>query len=134
MKKYIFLLISTIYFTISYSQTFTMTNPNGNTLDTVTNTTAEGPTVDLKGKVDAVGFGIELVSIDGTFAGKVYLQAATRSGQWLKPYLDSVVYDVNNAKIGFQRTSPGYRYFRLLVAPTTTNNTSYRATGYIRNN
>lgn len=134
MKKWIFIwLLLGFAFTVN-AQQGDMTNPNGLTIDTFTNTTAEGPYARIPGSdIKAVGFTIDLTSIDGTVAGKIYLQGATKSGKWAYPYLDSITLapgsnvwqmDINGP--------PGFQYIRMLVVPTGTQNTAYQATYYIR--
>lgn len=108
-----------------------LTNPNGLTIDTATNAAAEGPATRLAGYVKVVGFGLETTKISGTVAGKVYLQGATRSGHWLLPYLDSLTLEDASKNYRFEKTDPGFQYYRLTLV-LSGGNASYRGTLYAR--
>jgi hypothetical protein len=137
MKKFLSVLvlsIATLFVApvIVQAQQLEMSNPNGSTIDTFANTTAEGPSVRIPGSVKTASFVIELTSISGTVGGKIYLQGASRSGQWSFPYLDSVTLAAGSNNWQMSKIDPAFQYYRIWVVPTGTQSTSYRATAYIR--
>lgn len=133
MKLLICLLISVSAFILPmHAQQISMTNPNGSATDTITNTTAEGPTVRIADKVKAVSFTLEVTAGTGTVAGKVYLRGGTRSGVYGNNPLDSVTLTTGSQNIVFRVIDPAYQYYQLYVVPTGTQSTFYRAVAYIR--
>lgn len=112
-----------------------MTNPNGSAVDTITNTTAEGCYVQLKGNgIQGASFTIDLTTLTGTVAGKVYLASGARSGSRGINYLDSAVLSAGTNSYTFERSVPSGQYYWLWVVPTGTQSTSYRGTMYVRRN
>lgn len=110
-----------------------MTNPNGSTVDTLTNTTAEGCYVQIKGKgIQGASFTLSLTAISGTVAGKVYLASGASSGKRGINYLDSAILTNATSSYTFERSVPSGQYYWLWVVPTGTQSTSYRGYTYIR--
>ena len=135
MKKLI-LLCMIIGFALSINAQVgqvSMTNANGSTLDTLSNTTAEGCYILLKGKgIQGLSLTIDMTTITGTVAGKVYLASGAASGKRGINYLDSAVLSAGSNAYTFERSVPSGQYYWLWVVPTGTQSTSYRGYAYIR--
>jgi hypothetical protein len=82
MKKIFFLLLSlsviglTSMSAHAQAGKFSLTNPNGFALDTVTNTTAEAPFLQLNGYMKTVAVQVTLTKISGVVAGTAVLQGS----------------------------------------------------------
>lgn len=134
MKKLFMLMAAVMSAAIGFSQgEKLMTNPNGLALDSFQNTTAEGPYARVA-TVTArqVGFTIDLTSLTGTVAGKIYLQGGNKSGKWALPYLDSVTLDPGTNSWRLGASNPQFQFYRLWIVPTGTQLTTYVAQYYIR--
>lgn len=131
--KQILLLISICLSMAVFSQGLTpMTNPNGSAIDSLSNTTAEGPSVKVPEATKGAAFVLELTTLTGTVAGKVYLQGANSSGKWAFPYLDSVTLAPGTNNWQLSATDVKFGFYRLWVVPTGTQSTSYKGTAYFR--
>lgn len=138
MKKFLFLSVVLMMFIAGSSQTIgnikgPMTNPNGLTIDTVTNATAEGPTLAVSGSFKQLGVTIEVTKISGTVAGKVYLRGTNRVGATysINP-IDSVILTDASATYRLKEVDPAYLYYKVDIVGTGTLSASYRATLYAK--
>lgn len=107
-------------------------NPNGLALDSLSNTTAEGPTAQIKGTIKSISVTLELETLTGTVAGKVYLHGASRSGKYGVNPIDSLTLQAGTNNYQFMRVDPGWQFLQLYVVPTGTQLTRYSAYYYIR--
>jgi len=132
MKAFILICLMLNLSFISFAQEGVMVNPNGLATDTLTNTTAEGPTVRIPGVAEAVSFTLQVTTISGTLGGKVYLRGASKSGVYGDNYLDSVTLQAGTKNYTFSRVNPGHQYYQMYVVPTGTSSSAYKASYYIR--
>jgi hypothetical protein len=133
MRKLLILLSFCMFTALSINaQQGQFTNPNGAVVDTLTNTTAERCTMRLPGLAKVASFTIELTTLSGTVAGKVYLQGGSRADAYGSNSLDSVTLVAGTANYTFSKVDPGHQYYSLYIVPTGTQSTAYKAYYYIR--
>lgn len=116
------------------SQT-TMTNPNGLALDTVSNSTAEGPTITIGGFRSTVSFVMLITKISGTVAGTVTLQGSnniSKGWQNITGSNDQVTFTLTDAtqSVVLSQAPKRFLHYRVLITGSGTMSASYSATAY----
>lgn len=106
-----------------------MVNPNALTLDTVTNSTAEGPTIYAPGKAASISFTVEITKISGTIAGKIYLRARNRTSGNYGIIATDTLRDQSDV-YSFSNVPKSYTGYQVLIAPSGTSSLSYRGTTF----
>jgi hypothetical protein len=121
MKKIFLLLLASSLLMASHSAhaqagKFSLTNPNGFALDTLTNTTPKAAFLQVNGYMKTVAVQVTVTKISGVVAGTAVLQGS----------LDGVSYsnvagassftltDVASQTASWQLVDPGYLYYRVL--------------------
>lgn len=127
MKKILFITISLMLFTVSYSQT-AMTNPNGLALDTGSQAAAEGPILKVKAWVDIVSIQVPVTKISGTIAGTVKWQGSNDGVTYYTVSSDTLT-DATNV-YGFTQAPKAWLYYKALITQTGTSSLSYKAILY----
>ena len=133
MKKIIFGLAIFVGLTASVqsakAQT-AMTNPNGYTLDTASNTTAEGPTLQVKSFQETTSFCITLTKISGTVAGVTQLYGSNDGTNYAALGSSKTNTDVASQTWCFDDSPKHYLYYKVLITGAGTMSVSYSATHY----
>lgn len=127
MKKLILIVFAVMAFSISYSQ-LAMTNPNGLTLDTVTNSTAKGCVLQVKGYQETVSLVVPIIKISGTIEGVIYWQGSNDGVKYGNIGIDSLT-DATNTYT-YDESPKRYLYYKALVAPSGTSSLSFKGTLY----
>lgn len=102
-----------------------MTNPNGLALDTVTNSTAEGPVLQVKGFQSTVSMVLLVTKISGTIAGYVYWQGSNDGVNYATIGSDTLT-DATN-RYQYDEAPKRYLYYKALISPSGTSSLSYKA-------
>lgn len=131
MKKLIGLLLLSMLFFVpkSHAQVSVMKNPNGVAIDTVTNTTSEGPKAYTPGTQKTVSIVLSTTKISGTIAGSVNWQGSHDGVIWNTISTTALV-DASTV-YGYKETDKAWLYYRALIAPTGTSSVSYSGTIYV---
>lgn len=117
----------------------TMTNPNGLTIDTVTNTGSEGPYFKAVGpNRNKVNITLEVTKISGTVGGTIVLQASNNPTYDAATFatiknwgIDSSVTATNATNnYNFSDYTGSFVYYRVLWTGTGTMSASYKAYAY----
>lgn len=128
MKKILFIAVAVCLFSaVSQAQT-AMTNPNGLALDTVTNATAEGPTLQVKSYQSTVAIVITVTKISGTVAGNVEWQGSNDGVKYAT--IDTSVLSDATKSYQFNQSPKRFAYYKANIAGTGTLSASYSATVY----
>lgn len=127
MKKLISIVVALLTFAMGYSQT-AMTNPNGLVIDTVTNSTAKGCVLQVKGYQATISLEVPVTKISGTITGVVYYQGSNDGVKYgnigsdtLTDGTDTYVYDESPKR---------YLYYKALVSPSGTSSLSFKGVLY----
>lgn len=105
-----------------YSQ-LSMTNPNGLVLDTVTNSTAEGPMLQMPSYQATVSVEIPITKISGTIAGVIYWQGSNDGTKFGNIGVDTLT-DATNTYV-YDEAPKRYLYYKALISPSGTSSLSY---------
>ena len=90
-----------------------MTNPNGHTLDSISNTTPEGATLKVPGYAATVSIVVPITKISGTVAGTISWQGSNDGTNYYQ-VSTSTVTDAS-AVYGFTGTPKYFLYYRPLI-------------------
>jgi hypothetical protein len=132
MKKIFFLLLASGLLMASHGAhaqagKFSLANPNGFALDTLTNTTPKAASLQVNGYMKTVAVQVTVTKISGVVAGTAVLQGS----------LDGVSYsnvagataftltDVASQTASWQLVDPGYLYYRVLFTGSGTMSASF---------
>jgi len=121
------MVVALLTFAIGHSQT-AMTNPNGLVLDTVTNSTAKGCVLQVKGYQTTVSLVVPIIKISGTIAGVIYYQGSNDGVKYGNIGVDSLT-DATNTYT-YDESPKRYLYYKALVSPSGTSSLSFRGTLY----
>lgn len=110
-----------------------MTNPNGASIDTVTNATAEGPVLQVKGYQASVSIVLLITKISGTVGGTVSWQGSNDGVNYSTLTSTETVTDATNV-YDYNESPKRYLYYKALITGTGTMSASYKATAYTTNN
>lgn len=129
MKK-IFLIIvslSLMAFTKSEAQSVLskMTNPNGASIDTATNATAEGPVLKVAGYQSTLSIVLAVTKISGTVGGSVQWQGSNDGVNY--GTISSTTITDGSVNYVYSETPKRYLYYKANVAGTGTMSASYSA-------
>jgi len=105
-----------------YSQS-SMTNPNGLPIDTVTNSTAEGPVLQIASYQATVSMEIPITKISGTIAGVIYWQGSNDGVKYGNIGVDTLT-DATNTYV-YDESPKRYLYYKALISPSGTSSLSY---------
>lgn len=105
-----------------------MTNPNGVAIDTVTNSTAEGPILQVKGYKTTVSMVLLITKISGTIAGSVYWQGSNDGTTYSTIGSDTLTDATNSYQ--YDESPKRYLYYKALISPSGTSSLSYSSTLY----
>lgn len=137
MKKILLLFSALLIFAAVEAQGVkNFVNPNGLTIDTATNTTAESCTLSIPGSQFPVNIVLEITKISGTVGGTAALQVSNRNavGSWVTLGTPTTLTDATNSyslngDLAAIRAKAG-PFYRILITGTGTMSASYRATAY----
>lgn len=128
MKKFLFIAFGMCLFSIgSHAQT-AMTNPNGLTLDTVTNATAEGPVLQVLSYQSTVSIVVVVTKISGTVGGNIEWQGSNDGVNYATIDTTAVADATKNYQ--WSASPKKFLYYKANVAGTGTMSASYKATLY----
>lgn len=139
MKKYIMVTMGALLLLCGAAMAqatnpIRMNNPNALSIDTVNNTTVEGPTITVSGSCKTVSFVIKFTKISGTVAGTVQLYGANKPGAVAADYAavgsSKTNTDVASQTWVFDDTPKRYAFYKLVITPTGTMSASYEAFEY----
>lgn len=133
MKKILYFLslfVMITAFTQNVQAQTRMTNPNGYVLDTATNTTAEGPVIQLKGYAATSSFSIVLTKISGTVAGTTQLYGSNDGVTYGPIGSASTNTDVASQTWTFSQSPKAFLYYKVLITGAGTMSASYKAYAY----
>lgn len=105
-----------------------MTNPNGAALDTVTNSTAEGPFLQVKSYQTTVSMVIPITKISGTIAGNIHWQGSN-DGVSYGTISSTALTDATNVYV-YSENPKRYLYYKALISPSGTSSLSYKGSIY----
>lgn len=129
MKKILFIALSVCLFSaVSHAQV-AMTNPNGLSLDTVSNSTAEGPV--LKAPTyfaNTVSIVVKVTKISGTVGGYVQWQGSNDGVNYAT--IDTTALTDASANYQWSDSPKKFAYYKANLAGTGTMSASYKATIY----
>lgn len=135
MKRYLLLALSFVCLSgavEAQNVNKPLTLPNGLTLDSAVNATAEIAYARIPGDVKKIGLSVTLTKYSGTVAGKVYVVSGNASNKFGINAIDSAIITDATATYTFWKVDPGTEYVGLKVAGTGTMGASYSGTIYIR--
>lgn len=127
MKQLILTLVIGLITLYGYSQT-AMTNPNGLPIDTVTNSTAEGPKLQMPGYQSTVSVEIPILKISGTIAGVIYWQGSNDGVTFGDIGVDTLT-DATRTYV-YDESPKRYLYYKALISPSGTSSLSYKGILY----
>lgn len=131
MKRIIILIAFACSLALVGNSQIAMTNPNGFAIDTVNNTTVEGPIITINSFKSTASFSITFTKISGTVAGTVQLAGSNRlDGNYALLGSAKTNTDVASQTWSFDDSPKKYKYYKLIITPTGTMSASYRATEY----
>lgn len=131
MKKIIFSLILLVGFMVSTQSIqaqITMANPNGYDIDTVTNSTAEGPALQVKSYQSTYAMVIPITKISGTITGSIKWQGSTDGSNFFTVSSDTLL-NASNV-YGYSESPKKWSFYRALISPTGTSSLSYKGISY----
>lgn len=122
MKQFIAIVTCVVLNFTGFSQS-SMTNPNGLALDTVTNSTAEGPLLQIPSYQATLSIEIPITKISGTIAGVIYWQGSNDGTKFGTIGVDTLT-DATNTYV-YDEYPKRYLYYKALISPSGTSSLSY---------
>lgn len=128
MKKILFIAFAMCLFTVASQAQTAMTNPNGLALDTVTNATAEGATLQVKGFQSTVAIVVAVTKISGTVGGNIEIQGSNDGVKYAT--IDTIALADATKNYQWSSAPKKFLYYKANMAGTGTMSASYSATVY----
>lgn len=127
MKKLLIIMLVSVFAVATHAQT-AMTNPNGLALDTVSNSTAEGPLLQVNNYKSTVSIVLLVTKISGTVAGSVKWQGSNDGVSYATISSDTLTDATNTYQ--FSDVPKKFMYYKALITGTGTLSASYKANLY----
>lgn len=132
MKKYIFSLALSLFLlcacAVKTEAQTVMTNPNGLSIDTISNTTAEAAYLQVKGYQSAVSIVTNVIKLTGTIGGTIAWQGSNDGISYYTISSDTLT-NASNV-YGFSESPKRYLYYRSLLTGNNTGTASYHSVLY----
>lgn len=128
MKKILFIAIAGCLLSITSKAQTAMTNPNGLALDTVSNSTAEGAVLQVKGYQSSVSIVVVVTKISGTVGGNIQWQGSNDGVNYAT--IDTTALADATGNYQWSAAPKKFLYYKANLAGTGTMSASYKASLY----